>query len=86
MPEKHLLRAVQRCHAAAFKPRRRSYPHAAGDDPFNWIKGHPLMTPEITARYPFDHAGQGAEVFLGQIFAIGRHGRRQQPASGRHRA
>ena len=33
--------------------------HAAGDDPFNWIKGHPLMTPEIIAQYPFDHAGIG---------------------------
>ena len=33
--------------------------HKAGDDPFNWIKGHPLMTPEIIAQYPFDHAGIG---------------------------
>jgi creatinine amidohydrolase len=33
--------------------------HASGDDPFNWIKGHPLMTPEIFGRYPFDHAGEG---------------------------
>lgn len=33
--------------------------HQSGRDPFNWIKGHPLMTPEITARYPFDHAGAG---------------------------
>jgi len=32
---------------------------AEGDDPFNWIKGHPLMPPEITAQYPFDHAGKG---------------------------
>jgi len=32
---------------------------AAGDDPFNWIKGHPLMTPEIMRQYPFDHAGVG---------------------------
>jgi len=30
-----------------------------GNDPFNWIKGHPLMTPEIIAEYPFDHAGEG---------------------------
>jgi creatinine amidohydrolase/Fe(II)-dependent formamide hydrolase-like protein len=36
------------------------YAHQAkGDDPFNWIKGHPLMTPEIFARFPFDHAGEG---------------------------
>jgi creatinine amidohydrolase/Fe(II)-dependent formamide hydrolase-like protein len=32
---------------------------AGGGDPFNWIKGHPLMTPEIVAQYPFDHAGEG---------------------------
>jgi creatinine amidohydrolase/Fe(II)-dependent formamide hydrolase-like protein len=32
---------------------------AGGDDPFNWIKGHPLMTPEIIAEFPFDHAGEG---------------------------
>ena len=33
--------------------------HAAGSDPFNWIKIHPLMTKEIIAQYPFDHAGIG---------------------------
>lgn len=32
---------------------------AEGSDPFNWIKIHPLMGPEITASYPFDHAGVG---------------------------
>lgn len=32
---------------------------ASGSDPFNWIKAHPLMTPEIIAEYPFDHAGEG---------------------------
>lgn len=31
----------------------------SGDDPFNWIKAHPLMTAEIIRRYPFDHAGIG---------------------------
>jgi creatinine amidohydrolase len=30
-----------------------------GDDPFNWIKGHPLLSPESTRKFPFDHAGQG---------------------------
>jgi creatinine amidohydrolase len=30
-----------------------------GDDPFNWIKGHPLMTAETMKNYPFDHAGKG---------------------------
>lgn len=33
--------------------------HAQGSDPFNWIKIHPLMSKEITAEYPFDHAGIG---------------------------
>jgi creatinine amidohydrolase/Fe(II)-dependent formamide hydrolase-like protein len=33
--------------------------HAAGADPFNWVRIHPLMTREITAQYPFDHAGIG---------------------------
>ncbi|MDA4848668.1 creatininase family protein [Hoeflea poritis] len=33
--------------------------HRAGADPFNWIRIHPLMTSEITAQYPFDHAGIG---------------------------
>jgi creatinine amidohydrolase/Fe(II)-dependent formamide hydrolase-like protein len=32
---------------------------ATGADPFNWIKCHPLMPPEVLAAYPFDHAGQG---------------------------
>jgi creatinine amidohydrolase len=32
---------------------------ASGSDPFNWIKTHPLMTDEIRAQYPFDHAGIG---------------------------
>jgi creatinine amidohydrolase len=33
--------------------------HAAGNNPFNWVRVHPLMTPEIIAEYPFDHAGKG---------------------------
>ena len=37
---------------------------ASGEDPFNWIKGHPLMTPEIIAQYPFDHAGLGETSLL----------------------
>ncbi len=38
--------------------------HATGDDPFNWIKAHPLLTPEAIRRYPFDHAGQGETSFM----------------------
>ena len=33
--------------------------HAEGRNPFNWIRVHALMTPEIFAQYPFDHAGIG---------------------------
>jgi creatinine amidohydrolase/Fe(II)-dependent formamide hydrolase-like protein len=32
---------------------------AEAADPFNWIKIHPLMSPEWMDGYPFDHAGQG---------------------------
>src|SRR5688572_20315116 len=30
-----------------------------GADPFNWIKGHPLMDATMLGRYSFDHAGIG---------------------------
>ncbi len=33
--------------------------HESGDNPFNWIKGHPLMDENIIANYEFDHAGIG---------------------------
>jgi len=33
--------------------------HAEGRDPFNWVRIHPLMGEEVTAHYPFDHAGRG---------------------------
>ena len=32
---------------------------STGSDPFSWIQGHPLMTSEALAQYPFDHAGEG---------------------------
>jgi creatinine amidohydrolase len=38
--------------------------HATGDDPFNWIKAHPLMSPSFMDGYPFDHAGQGETSLL----------------------
>jgi len=37
---------------------------ATGDDPFNWIKAHPLLTAEAIRHYPFDHAGQGETALL----------------------
>jgi creatinine amidohydrolase/Fe(II)-dependent formamide hydrolase-like protein len=45
--------------------------HAAGDDPFNWIKAHPLMAPEILEGYPFDHAGNGETSLLMALFPEG---------------
>jgi len=36
----------------------------AGHDPFNWIKAHPLMSPEVLDTYPFDHAGEGETSLL----------------------
>jgi creatinine amidohydrolase len=38
--------------------------HEKGEDPFSWIRGHPLLSPEEIARYPFDHAGQGETSFM----------------------
>ena len=33
--------------------------HKTGDNPFNWIQGHPLMDEHIIANYDFDHAAIG---------------------------
>jgi creatinine amidohydrolase len=38
--------------------------HDAGTDPFNWIRVHPLMSAEVTAVYPFDHAGVGETALM----------------------
>jgi creatinine amidohydrolase/Fe(II)-dependent formamide hydrolase-like protein len=43
----------------------------AGDDPFNWIKAHPLMAADAMAGYPFDHAGQGETSLLMALFPEG---------------
>jgi creatinine amidohydrolase len=40
----------------------------AGDDPFNWIKAHPLLTPEAIKEYPFDHAGLGETSLMMALF------------------
>src|SRR5260370_1105262 len=44
---------------------------SAGEDPFNWIKAHPLMTPEAMEGYPFDHAGQGETSLLMALYPEG---------------
>ncbi len=36
--------------------------HAAGDDPFNWIRIHPLFPKG--ADFPFDHAGPGETALM----------------------
>jgi creatinine amidohydrolase/Fe(II)-dependent formamide hydrolase-like protein len=33
--------------------------HAAGADPFAWVRVHPLLDAEAIRAFPFDHAGQG---------------------------
>ena len=38
--------------------------HAAGDNPFNWIRIHPLMPPEVAQHFPFDHAGEGETALM----------------------
>jgi creatinine amidohydrolase/Fe(II)-dependent formamide hydrolase-like protein len=38
--------------------------HAAGDNPFNWIAIHPLMTAEVAQHLPFDHAGEGETALM----------------------
>ena len=38
--------------------------HQSGNDPFNWIKLHPLMDAEIIKNYIFDHAGEGETSLL----------------------
>ena len=38
--------------------------HKSGNDPFNWIKLHPLMDAEIIKNYTFDHAGEGETSLL----------------------
>jgi creatinine amidohydrolase/Fe(II)-dependent formamide hydrolase-like protein len=41
---------------------------SAGDDPFNWIKAHPLLTPEAIKQYTFDHAGVGETSLMMALF------------------
>ncbi len=33
--------------------------HAAGENFFNWVQVHPLMSAAMNGKYPFDHAGVG---------------------------
>ncbi len=38
--------------------------HAAGSDPFNWIRGHSLFDTSDKGSFPFDHAGIGETSLL----------------------
>ena len=38
--------------------------HEQGENPFNWIQGHPLMDESVIREYPFDHAGRGETSLL----------------------
>lgn len=42
--------------------------HTSGDDPFNWIRAHPLMVPLKMDGYPFDHAGQGETSLMLDLY------------------
>ncbi len=42
--------------------------HASGADPFNWIKINPLMSADIIAAYPFDHAGVGETSLMMALY------------------
>ena len=52
----------------ATKPWKSYYAEQEGDDPFNWIKVHPLMAPEWMQGYPFDHAGIGETSLMLAMF------------------
>ncbi len=41
--------------------------HERGADPFNWIRGCPLMDDEIISQYPFDHAGIGETSLMMEL-------------------
>ena len=41
---------------------------SASEDPFNWIKAHPLMIPAKMDGYPFDHAGEGETSLMMDLF------------------
>jgi creatinine amidohydrolase/Fe(II)-dependent formamide hydrolase-like protein len=40
-----------------------------GDDPFNWIKTHPLLLPAEMDGFPFDSAGQGEKSLVMRLYA-----------------
>ncbi|MFO1539751.1 MAG: creatininase family protein [Chloroflexota bacterium] len=39
--------------------------HAAGENPFNWIRIHPSLPPG--AAFPFDHAGEGETALIAAL-------------------
>ncbi len=41
--------------------------HERGADPFNWIRGHPLMDSEIIGQFAFDHAGKGETSLMMEL-------------------
>ncbi len=41
---------------------------SAGEDPFKWIKAHPLMAAAKMDGYPFDHAGEGETSLMMDLF------------------
>lgn len=44
---------------------------SVGDDPLNWIKAQPLLSPRAMAGYPLEHAGRGETSLLMALFPEG---------------
>jgi len=38
--------------------------HAEGENPFNWVRVHPLMDTEVMTAFHFDHAGIGETALM----------------------
>ncbi|MBC7476822.1 MAG: creatininase family protein [Pseudorhodobacter sp.] len=38
--------------------------YGASDNPFNWVKVHPLMPAAVAEHVPFDHAGEGETALM----------------------
>jgi creatinine amidohydrolase len=56
---------------------------STGDDPFNWIKAHPLMPSLFVEGYPFDHAGHLGREMVFPVRPRSEH-RLRDKGAGRH--
>jgi creatinine amidohydrolase/Fe(II)-dependent formamide hydrolase-like protein len=44
--------------------KMRLYYEGRGDDPFGWIRVHPLLPLDSRQEFPFDHAGEGETALM----------------------